>query len=67
MSCRASEPGLGPRGRPWEYVGAAEDLLEEAGEGLGKCDARRAAEKLWGSGGQGKEAPASRRSRRRPW
>jgi len=41
--------GLDPRDRAREYVEAAEDLLEEAREELGKGDVRQAAEKLWGS------------------
>ena len=41
--------GLDPKGRALEYVEAAEDLLEEAREELGKGNVRQAAEKLWGA------------------
>lgn len=41
--------GLDPRDRAREYVEAAEDLLEEAREELGKGNVRQAAEKLWGA------------------
>jgi len=41
--------GLDPRDRALEYVEAAEDLLEEAREELGKGNVRQAAEKLWGA------------------
>ncbi len=41
--------GLDPKDRVREYVGAAEDLLEEAREELGKGNVRQAAEKLWGA------------------
>ncbi len=41
--------GLDPKGRAREYVGAAEDLLEEAREELRKGNVRQAAEKLWGA------------------
>ncbi len=41
--------GLDPKDRVLEYVEAAEDLLEEAREELGKGNVRQAAEKLWGA------------------
>ena len=41
--------GLDPKDRALEYVEAAEDLLEEAREELGKGNVRQAAEKLWGT------------------
>ena len=41
--------GLDPRDRALEYIEAAEDLLKEAREELGKGNARQAAEKLWGA------------------
>jgi len=41
--------GLGPRERAVEYVEAAEELLKEAQEELGRGNARQAAEKLWGA------------------
>ena len=41
--------GLDPRDRALEYIEAAEDLLEEAREELGKGNVRQAAEKLWGA------------------
>ena len=41
--------GLDPKDRAREYVEAAEDLLEEAREELGKGSVRQAAEKLWGA------------------
>ncbi|MCE4603104.1 MAG: PaREP1 family protein [Desulfurococcales archaeon] len=41
--------GLDPKDRAQEYVGAAEDLLEEAREELEKGNIRQAAEKLWGA------------------
>ena len=41
--------GLDPRDRALEYVEAAEDLLREAREELGKGNVRQAAEKLWGA------------------
>ena len=40
--------GLDPKSRAVEYVEAAEDLLEEAREELGRGNVRQAAEKLWG-------------------
>ena len=40
---------LDPEGRVVEYIGAAEDLLREAREGLSKGNVRQAAEKLWGA------------------
>ncbi|MEB3846488.1 MAG: PaREP1 family protein [Desulfurococcales archaeon] len=40
---------LDPKDRALEYVEAAEDLLEEAREELGKGNVRQAAEKLWGA------------------
>ncbi|MEB2836835.1 MAG: PaREP1 family protein [Desulfurococcales archaeon] len=41
--------GLDPKDKALEYVKAAEDLLEEAREELGKGNVRQAAEKLWGA------------------
>ena len=41
--------GIDPRDRAKEYLEAAEDLLEEAREELGKGNVRQAAEKLWGA------------------
>ena len=41
--------GLDPRDRALEYIEAAEDLLEEAREELGRGNVRQAAEKLWGA------------------
>ncbi len=38
---------LDPRDRAIEYIEAAEELLEEAREELGKGDIRQAAEKVW--------------------
>ncbi len=40
---------LDPKDKAREYVEAAEDLLEEAKEELGKGNIRQAAEKLWGA------------------
>ncbi len=40
---------LDPRDRALEYVEAAEDLLDEAREELGRGNVRQAAEKLWGA------------------
>ncbi len=40
---------LDPKDRALEYIEAAEDLLEEAREELGKGNLRQAAEKLWGA------------------
>ena len=39
---------LDPKDRALEYIEAAEDLLKEAREELGKGNVRQAAEKLWG-------------------
>ncbi len=41
--------GLDPKDRAVEYVDAAESLLDEAREELGKGNVRQAAEKLWGA------------------
>ena len=41
--------GLDPESRAVEYVEAAEQLLDEAREELGKGNVRQAAEKLWGA------------------
>ena len=41
--------GINPKDKAREYVEAAEDLLEEAKEELGKGNIRQAAEKLWGA------------------
>jgi len=41
--------GLDPKGKAVEYIEAAEGLLVEAQEGLGKKNIRQAAEKLWGA------------------
>ena len=40
---------LDPRDRVREYIEAAEELLQEAREELGKGNVRQAAEKLWGA------------------
>jgi len=40
---------LDPKGKALEYVDAAEELLAEAREELGKGNVRQAAEKLWGA------------------
>ncbi len=40
---------LDPKDRAVEYVEAAEELLEQAREELGKGDVKQAAEKLWGA------------------
>jgi len=41
--------GLDLRDRAVEYVGTARELIEEAGEELGKGNIRQAAEKIWGA------------------
>ena len=41
--------GLDPKDRALEYIEAAESLLDEAREELGKGNVRQAAEKLWGT------------------
>ena len=41
--------GLDPKDRAAEYIDAAQDLLGEAREELGKGNVRQAAEKLWGA------------------
>ena len=41
--------GLDPREKAVEYIEAAEELLREAREELGKGNVRQAAEKLWGA------------------
>ena len=41
--------GLDPKDKALKYLEAAEDLLEEAREKLGKGNIRQAAEKLWGA------------------
>ncbi len=56
---------LDPKGRAQEYVEAAEGLLEKAREGLVGCDARQAAEKLWGAAALAVKAYAQLREGRR--
>ncbi len=57
--------GLDPRDRAREYIGVAEELLEQAREELGKGGVRQAAEKLWGAAALAVKAYASWREGRR--
>ena len=56
---------LDPKGRAVEYVEAAEGLLGEAREELGKGNERQAAEKLWGAAALAVKAYAYWRDGRR--
>ncbi len=51
--------GLDPRDRARDYIEAAEELLEQALDELGKGDVRQAAEKLWGAAALAVKAYAS--------
>jgi len=57
--------GLDPESRAWEYIEAAESLLEEAREELEEGDVRQAAEKLWGAAALAVKAYAWWRSGKR--
>ena len=57
--------GLDPAERIREYVEAAQDLLDQAREELGKGDVRQAAEKAWGAAALAVKAYAMWREGRR--